>query len=90
MHLWSITCKKLWLKTSQTLSHVQEAQKFPNKMHKDIPTPRHRIIKMAKVTEGSKQQQESSQLQGSPREASADCCAEDLRPERTGVMLAEF
>ena len=69
MHLWSIMCKKLWLKTSQTLSQVQEAQKFLNKVHKDRPTPRHRITKMAKVAEDSKQQQESSQIQGNPHKA---------------------
>ena len=83
-------CKKLWLKTSQTLSQVQEAQKFLNKMHKDRPTRRHRTVQMAKVTEDSKQQQESSQIRGNPHKASADSFAENPQPERSGMKHAKF
>ena len=33
----------------ETDIHVQEAQRVPNKMNPNRPTPRHIIIKMAKV-----------------------------------------
>ena len=33
----------------ETDTQVQEAQRVPNKMHLNIPTPRHIIIKMVKV-----------------------------------------
>ena len=35
----------------ETNVQVQEAQRIPNKMNPDKPTPRHIIIKMSKVKE---------------------------------------
>ena len=46
--------KKLWLKTSKSKEEniqIQEPQRIPNKMNPNRPTPRHTIMKMAKVKE---------------------------------------
>ena len=43
---------------------IQEAQRAPNKLNPNRPTPRHIIIKMAKVSdkERTKRQQEKSRM----------------------------
>ena len=44
--------KKLWLKIpkpKETDIQVEEAQRVPNKMNPNRPTPRYILIKMAKV-----------------------------------------
>jgi len=48
---------KLWVETSQTEEtdfQAQEAQKSPNKMSPETLTPRHIIIKMAKIKDKEK------------------------------------
>ena len=41
---------------------IQEAQRAPNKLNPNRPTPRHIIIKMAKVSDKERQQEKSRML----------------------------
>ena len=55
----------------ETDIQVQEAQRVPNKMNSNRPTPRQILIKMVKVKERilKAAREKQSQLQGNPHEA---------------------
>ena len=69
----------------KTNIQVQEAQKISNKMNPNRPTPRHIIIKMAKVKDredsrGSKRK--TKNYKGTPIRLSADFSTETLQARR--------
>ena len=82
--------KKLSLETSQVLKDtefkIQEAQRAPNKLNPNRPTPRHITIKMAKVNDKEKilkaaREKQSINNKGTPIRLSADFSTETYRPE---------
>ena len=82
--------KKLWLKTpnlKDTDIKIQEAQKAPNKLNPNRPTPRHIIIKMAKVKDKERilkatREKQSINYKGTPIRLSADFSTETLQARR--------
>ena len=66
---------------------VQEAQRVPNKMNPNRPTPRHIIIKMAKVKDTERilkaaREKQSVSHKGTPIRLSADFSIETLQARR--------
>ena len=62
---------------------IQEAQRAPNKWNPNRTTPRHIIIKMAKVKDKERilkaaREKQSINYKGTPKRLSADFCAETL------------
>ena len=70
----------------ETNIQIQEAQRVPNKMNPNRPTPRHITIKMTKVKDKEKilkaARQKRSQLRGNPLQLSADFSTETLQAGR--------
>ena len=63
---------------------IQEAQKAPNKLNPNRPTPRHIIIKMAKVKDKKRilkvaREKQSVNYKGTPIRLSADFSTETLQ-----------
>ena len=68
---------------------IQKAQRAPNKMNPSRHTPRHIIIKMAKVKERilkAAREKQSINYKGTPIRLSADFSTETLRPEWSGKI----
>ena len=64
---------------------IQEAQRAPNKLNPNRPTPRHIIIKMAKVKERilkAAREKQSINYKGTPIKPLADFSAETLQARR--------
>ena len=64
---------------------VQEAQRVPNKINRNKPTPRHIIIKMAKVKERilkAAREKQRVNYKGTPIRLSADFSTETLQARR--------
>ena len=64
---------------------MQEAQRASNKLNPNIPTPRHIIIKMAKVKERileAAREVQSINYKGTPIRLSADFSTETLQARR--------
>ena len=66
---------------------IQEAQKAPNKLNPNRPTPRHIIIKMAKVKDKERilkaaRENQSVNYTGTPIRLSADFSTETLQARR--------
>ena len=66
---------------------VQEAQRAPNKLNPNRPTPRHIIIKMAKVKDKERilkaaREKQSINYKGTPIRLSADFSTETLQARR--------
>ena len=66
---------------------MQEAQRAPNKLNPNRPTPRHVIIKMAKVNDNERilkaaKEKQSVTYKGTPIRLSADFSAETLQARR--------
>ena len=64
---------------------IQEAQRAPNKLNPNRPTPRHIIIKMAKVKERilkAARETQSVNYKGTPIGLSADFSTETLQARR--------
>ena len=66
---------------------TQEAQKAPNKLNPNRPTPRHIIIKMAKVSDKERilkaaREKQSVNYKGTPTKLSADFSTETLQARR--------
>ena len=64
---------------------IQEAQRAPNKLNSNRPTPRHIIIKMAKVKERilmAAREKQSVNYKGTPIRLSADFSTETLQARR--------
>ena len=64
---------------------IQEAQRAPNKLNPNRPTPRHIIIKMTKVKEKilkAAREKKSVNYKGSPIRLSADFSTETLQARR--------
>ena len=62
---------------------IQEAQRAPNKLNPNRPTPRHIIIKMAKVNDKERilkaaREKQSVNYKGTPIRLSADISTETL------------
>ena len=76
--------KKLWLKTpnlKDTDIKIQEAQKAPNKLNPNTPTPRHTVIKMATVRERilkAVREKQCINYKGTPRRLSGEFSTETL------------
>ena len=69
----------------QTDIKLQEAQRAPNKLNPNRPTPRHIIIKMAKVKERilkAARETQSVNYKGTPIRLSADFSTETLQARR--------
>ena len=71
----------------ETDIQVQKAQRVPNKMNPNRPTPKHIIIKMANVTDKEKIQKTARQKQrisyrGTPIRLSADFSIETSQARR--------
>ena len=71
----------------ETDIEVQEAQRVPNKMNPNRPTPRHIIIKMAKVKDTERilkaaREKQSVSHKGNPIRLSADFSIETLQARR--------
>ena len=74
----------------ETNIQVQEAQRVPNKMNPNRPTPRHIIIKMAKVRILKAASVKQGHIQGNPRiRPSADFSAETLQARRSGMIYSK-
>ena len=70
-----------------TESKIQEAQRAPNKLNPNRPTPRHSIIKMAKVNDKERilkaaREKQSVTYKGTPIRLSADFSTETLQARR--------
>ena len=68
---------------------IQEAQKAPNKLNPNRTTPRHIIIKMAKVKERmlkAAREKQSSKYKGTPIRLSADFSTETLQVRGSGKI----
>ena len=66
---------------------IQEAQRAPNKLNPNRPTPRHIIIKMAKVKDKERilkaaREKQSINYKGTPIRLSADFSTETLQARR--------
>ena len=66
---------------------IQEAQRAPNKLKPNRPTPRHSIIKMAKVKDKERilkaaREKQSISYKGTPIRLSADFSTETLQARR--------
>ena len=66
---------------------IQEAQRAPNKLNPNRPTPRHIIIKMAKVNDKERilkaaREKQSINYKGTPIRLSADFSTETLQATR--------
>ena len=66
---------------------IQEAQRAPNKLNPNRPTPRHIIIKMAKVNDKDRilkiaREKQSVTYKGDPIRISADFSTETLQARR--------
>ena len=66
---------------------IQEAQRSPNKLNPNRPTPRHIIIKMAKVKDKERilkaaREKQSAKYKGTPIRLSADFSTETLQARR--------
>ena len=64
---------------------IQEAQRAPNKLNPNRPTPRHIIIKMAKVKERilkAAREKQSINYKGTPIKLSADFSTKTLQASR--------
>ena len=71
---------------------VQEAQRIPNRMNTKRPTPRHIIIKMAKVKDKERILKAARENQlvickGAPIRLSADFSTETLQARRDGQEI---
>uniref|UniRef100_A0A8D0WU05 L1 transposable element RRM domain-containing protein n=1 Tax=Sus scrofa TaxID=9823 RepID=A0A8D0WU05_PIG len=76
-------------KLKETDIKIQEELRAPNKLNPKRPTPRHIIIKMAKVKERIlKAVREKQRIndKGTPIGLSADFSTETLRPEGSGKL----
>ena len=68
---------------------IQEAQRAPNKLNPNRPTPRHIIIKMAKVSDKERilkaaREKQNVTYKGSSIRLSADLSTETLQARRNG------
>ena len=68
---------------------IQEAQRAPNKLNPNRPTPRHIIIKMAKVSDKERllkaaKEKQNVTYKGTPKRISADSSTETLQPGGNG------
>ena len=75
--------KKLWLNLKDTDIKIQEAQRAPNRLNPNRPTPRHIIIKMAKVKNKERilkaaRETQSVNYKGTPIRLSANFSTETL------------
>ena len=66
---------------------IQEAQRAPNKLNPNRPTPRHIIIKMAKVSDKERilktaREKQNATYKGTPIRLSADFSTETLQARR--------
>ena len=71
----------------ETDVQVQEAQRVPNKMNPNIPTPRHIIIKMENVKDKERilkaaREKQRVNYKGTPLRLSADFSKETLQTRR--------
>ena len=78
-----IMAEKFPMLKKETDIQVEEAQRIPNKMNPNRPTPRH-ITKMAKVKENYKGNKRKAKrhIQGNPLKLLADFSAETLQARR--------
>ena len=70
---------------------TQETQRAPNKLNPNRPTPRHIIIKMAKVKHKERilkaaREKQSINYKGTPMRLSADSLQKHYRPEGSGKI----
>ena len=66
--------------------NILEAQRAPNKLNPNRPTPRHNLIKMARVKDKERilkaaREKQSINCKGTPIRLSADFSTETLQPE---------
>ena len=78
----------------ETDIHVQEAQRVPNNINPNRPTPRHIIIKMAKVKDKERilkagREKQRVNYKGTPIRLSADLSTETLQARRSGKIYAK-
>ena len=78
---------KNFLNLKKTDTKIQEAQRAPNKLNANRPTPRYIIIKMAKVKDKERilkaeRETQSVNYKGTPIRLSADFSTEALRVRR--------
>ena len=72
---------------------IQEVPRVPNKLNPNRTTPRHIIIKMAKVKERilkAATEKQSVNYKGTPIRLSTDCSTETHRPKYSGKMYSKF
>ena len=73
---------------------IQEAQMAPNKVNPNRPTPRHTIIKMAKVNDKERilkttRETQSVNYKGTTVRLSADFSTETLQAEESGKIYSK-
>ena len=79
--------------TKEICTQIQEAHWVPNKVNPNKPTPRHIIIKMAKVKERilkTGREKQRVNYKGTSIRLSADFSTETLQVKRSGKTYSKF
>ena len=86
-YIWRYYVWTLQIKRKLISIKIQEAQRAPNKLNPNRPTPRHIIIKMAKVSDKERilkaaREKQNVTYKGTPIRLSADFSTETLQARR--------